>query len=70
MTLRGDAKFKGKVTYDLKNVTTNLINFRTSCQNFPKLHFNWIVLSKACKDLIMLKLLDTSEIKDSIQTIY
>ena len=51
MTLKGDAKFKGKLTRGLKNDTKNLVNFHASSQKSVNLHFDWIVLSKAYKDL-------------------
>ena len=41
MTLRAVAKFKGKLTCGLKN----------DIRNFVNLHFDWILLSKAYKDL-------------------
>ena len=49
--LKGDAKFKGKLTCDLKNDITNLANFYASSRKPEKLHFDWILLSKAYKDL-------------------
>ena len=39
MTLKGDAKFKGKLTRGLKSDIKNLINF----------HLNGLILSKAYK---------------------
>ena len=41
MTLRAVAKFKGKLTCGLKSDIRNLVN----------LHFDWILLSNAYKDL-------------------
>ena len=51
MTLKGDAKFKGKLTCSLKNNLKNLVNFHASSQKSKNLHFDQILLSKACKDL-------------------
>ena len=51
MTLKGTAIFKEKLIVGLKNDLRNLINFHTSSQNFKNLHFNRLVLSKACKVL-------------------
>ena len=47
----GDAKFKGKLTCDLKNDIRNLVNFHASSPKSGNLHFDWILLSKAHKDL-------------------
>ena len=53
MTLKGDAKFKGKltVTGGLKNDIKNLVNFHASSRKSEHLHFDWILSSKAYKDL-------------------
>ena len=51
MTLKGDAKFKGKLTSDLKNNTRNLVNFHASSRKSENSHFGRILLSKAYKDL-------------------
>ena len=51
MTLKGNAKFKGKPTCGLKNDIRNLVNFRASRQKSENLHFDWVFLSKAYKDL-------------------
>ena len=51
MTLKGDAKFKGKMTRGLKNDIRNLVNFHASNQKSENLHFDWLFLSKAYKDL-------------------
>ena len=51
MTAKGDAKFKGKLIYDLKKDTRNLVNFHASSRKPKKLHFDQIFLSKAYKDL-------------------
>ena len=51
MTLKGNAKFKGKPTCGLKNDIRNLANFRASRQKSENLHFDWILLPKAYKDL-------------------
>ena len=49
--MKGVAIFKGKRTCDLKNDIRNLVNFHPSSQKCGKLHFDGILLSKACKDL-------------------
>ena len=51
MTLKGDAKFKEKLTCGLKNNIRNLVNFHASIRKSENLHFEWILLSKAYKDL-------------------
>ena len=51
MTLKGDAKRKGKVTSGLKNGIKNLINFHVSSWKSDNLHFDRLLLSKAYKDL-------------------
>ena len=49
MTLKGDAKFKGKLTRSLKNDIRNLVNFHASSQKSENLHFHGFLLSKAYK---------------------
>ena len=51
MTLKGDAKFKGKLTFTLKNDIRNLVNFHASSQKSENLHFDWLLLSSAYKGL-------------------
>ena len=51
MTLKGVAKFKGKLSRGLKNGIRKLVNFHVSCRKFENLHFDRILLSKAYKDL-------------------
>ena len=51
MTLKGDAKFKGKLICGLKKDVRNLVNFYASGQKSENLHFDRILLSKAYKDL-------------------
>ena len=51
MTLKGNAIFKGKPACGLKNDIRILANFRESRQKFENLHFDWILLPKAFKDL-------------------
>ena len=51
MTLKFSAKLKGKPTCGLKNDIKNSVNFRASKQKSEKSHFDWILLSKAYKDL-------------------
>ena len=49
MTLKGDAKFKGKLTCSLKNDIRNLVNFHLSSQKSENMQFGF-PLSKAYKD--------------------
>ena len=51
MTLKGDAKFKGKLTCGLKNDLRNSVNFHSSSRKSGNLHFDVLFLSKTCKDL-------------------
>ena len=51
MTLKVDAKFKGKLTYGLKNDIRKLANFHASCRKSENLHFDGLLLSKAYNDL-------------------
>ena len=51
MKLKGDAKFKGKVTRGLKNDIRNFVNFHESSRKSENLHFDWLLLSKAYKVL-------------------
>ena len=51
MTLKGDAKFKGKLTRGLKNDIRNLVNFYARSRKSEKLHFDELLLSKAYKVL-------------------
>ena len=51
MTLKGDAKFKGKLARGLKNDIRNLVNFHASSQKSENLHFYWLLLLKAYKVL-------------------
>ena len=51
MTLKGDAKFKGKLTWGLKNNIINLVNFHASSRKSENLHFYGLFLSKLYKDL-------------------
>ena len=45
MTLKRDAKFKGKLTCGVKNDVRNFVNFHASSQKSENLHFNGLVLS-------------------------
>ena len=45
MTLKGDAKFKGKLTRGLINDIKNLVNFHASSRKSENLHFGGLVLS-------------------------
>ena len=51
MTLKGDVKFKGKLTRGFKNDIRNLINFYASSRKSENLHFDRLLLSKAYKVL-------------------
>ena len=51
MTLKEDAKFKGKMTRGLKNDIRNLVNFHASSRKSQNLYFDGLFLSKAYKDL-------------------
>ena len=48
-TLKGDAKFKEKLTHDLKNDIRNLVNFHVSSWKPKKFHFDWVVCPKHIK---------------------
>ena len=50
MTLKGYAKFKGKLTHALKNDIRNLVNFHASSRKSEHLHF-YGPFSKAYKVL-------------------
>ena len=50
-TLKVDAKFKGKLTCNLKNDIRNLVNFHVSSQKSENVHFDWIFLPQGYKDL-------------------
>ena len=49
--MKGDAKFKRKLTRRLKNDIRSLVNFHASSRNSENLHIDWLLLSKAYKDL-------------------
>ena len=51
MTLKGDPKFKEKLTCGLKNNIRNLVKFDVSNQKSGNLYFDGLFLSKAYKDL-------------------
>ena len=51
MTLKGDTKFKGKLTYGFKNGIRNFVNFHASSWKSENLDFDVLLLSKAYKDL-------------------
>ena len=51
MTMKGDAKYKRKLTCGLKNDISNLVNFHASSRKSEDSHFEWSLLSKAYKDL-------------------
>ena len=45
MTLKGDAKFKRKLTLGLKNEIRNLVNFHASSRKSENFHFDVLLLS-------------------------
>ena len=51
MTLKGDAKFKRKLTCGLKNGIRYLLNFQARIRKSENLHFDRLLLSKAYKGL-------------------
>ena len=51
MTLKGDAKFKGKMTFGLKKDIRNLFNFHASTRKSENCHFDGLLLSIEFKDL-------------------
>ena len=51
MTLKGDAKFKGKLNCGLKNDLRNLLNFHVGSRKSGNLHFDGLLFSKEYKDL-------------------
>ena len=46
MTLKVDAKFKGKLTRGLQSDIRNLVSFHASSRKSKKLHFDGFLLSK------------------------
>ena len=51
MKLKGDAKFKGKLTRGLKNDIRNLVNLHVSSRKSENFHFDGPFLSNAYKVL-------------------
>ena len=51
MTLKGYAKFKGKLILGVTKKMRNLVHVHASSPNSEHLRFFGRVLSKACKDL-------------------
>ena len=51
MTLKGDAKFKEKLTRGLKNDIRNLVNSDANSRKSKNLHFDGLFLSKTYKVL-------------------
>ena len=49
ITLKGDTIFKEKLTGGLKNDLRNLVDFHAGSYKPVKMHFDWIVFSKAYK---------------------
>ena len=47
MTLKSDAKFKGKMTRGLKTGIRNLVNFHASSRKSESFHFDGLLMSKA-----------------------
>ena len=47
MTLKSDAKFKGKLNRGLKNDIRNLVNFHASSGKSENLHFDGLLLLNA-----------------------
>ena len=47
MTLKGDAKFKGKLTRGSKNDIKNVVNFHVGSGKTENLHSDRLLLSKA-----------------------
>ena len=43
MALKGDAKFKGKMTHGLKNDIRNLVNFQPSSLKSENLYFHGLL---------------------------
>ena len=52
MTLKGDAKFKVKLTRVLENDIRNLVNFHASNRKSGNLHFYGLLLSKEYNVLV------------------
>ena len=46
MTMKGDIKFKGKLTRGLKNDIRNLVDFNASSGKSENFHFDVLLLSK------------------------
>ena len=51
MALKGDAKFKGKLTHDLENDIRYLVNFHVSSRKSGYLRYDGLLLTKTHKDL-------------------
>ena len=51
MTLKGDVKFKVKLTRGLKNDIKNLVYFHASSRKSENFHINGLIFSKAYKVL-------------------
>ena len=49
MTLKSNAKLKGKLTHGLKNDIKNLVSFHSSSRKSENLHFYGLLFSKAYK---------------------
>ena len=51
MTLKSDAKFKGKLTRDMKNDLRNLVNFHASSRKPENLHLMGSFCPKHIKEM-------------------
>ena len=51
MTLKANAKFRGKMTCGLYNGVSSLVNFHVSSRKSENLHFEWLLLFEAYKVL-------------------
>ena len=51
MSLKGDARFKGKLIWGLKKDIRDVVNFHANSQQFQNLHFDPILWSKKYEDL-------------------
>ena len=51
MTIKGDAKFKGKLIFCFKHRIRNLVNFDANGRQSENLNYVELFLIKACKDL-------------------
>ena len=66
MTLKDDAKFKGKLTCGLKNDLRNLVTFHASSGKSRNLHFDGSLLSKPYKELCLVTLKNDTKFKEKL----